>query len=1120
MSRIPPNLRPWVAGSSPARPIPGAWAALTLVLGTLLALAPPAAAHLSIIRQGRESRGGIEAGDMMGIALAAGDFNGDGYDDVAMGASGEDVNGEGADAGAVIVNFGSTFGITHVGAQLLTAGSIGQTGQAGAGFGRALAAADFNHDGYDDLAIGAPFHDLNGQANAGRFYVVYGSAAGLQSSSVVFDETSAGGGIEAGDEFGRSFAVGNFDGDPVGWADLAVGAPGEDGGAGAVAVNYLGGFFGLTSGVATFLKQSTLGGVNTPGDRFGQALAAGNLVGTSHDDLAIGAPYHDNALADLGGVYVVRGSASGLSASAPLFYDPAWILGPLHSSTYFGAALAVGQFFSGAYRSLAIGEPGRTVNGLANAGRVLVAKGGASALDFSAGVLRILTENSGGSGTVEANDRFGDALAAGDFYNLDGYDDVAVGAFQDGLGVGVGLGQFQIFPGGSTGPSGAGWSGFNQGTCNEPAESGDWFGHSIAYGRFDATGKGGFAVGAPLEDYESTYPGENLFLANAGMVHIIAPWRQAFGLTCKRSTAWDCEGNLVFSQKPFDKVTVASTTKILTVLIACERTQLPSNHPDYVSINTLYTVPQWVADNIGGSQVPLIAGEVMSLQNLMWTCMMVSGNDAAHAIADLLGSGPDYTARVADFVAEMNQRAAAIGMSFSHFSNPPGFDNSVIGTLGENYSTAEEMARLGREAMRNSLFRQIVGTKSLTITRVVPGPNFQWSCGNFINNVLNGVNYANGIKGGSTGSAGITGVYSARPPASIDNAIMDEFGCPAKTAANAQKLLQLGMNECGVFVPMPLLEDEDKIYFAWGNLTTQRGFATGSTAELRVGPTLEDVLLDLYRQTGTGPASAELDFCRNSEVFIEPGTANTFGVSPFSSHTGIKILNMGEAAARIRVTLPNQADPADYTIPAGEFVLIPGYTAPAGGMASFPWTIENQATGGDPLHLGVEECYAVQLPAIPDPDVRPFYTARLIRRGDFANDQCSFQLVGQDPSAGSELFLAMHSPSAPVVAVGDPRHTPDDGALLRLLPASPNPFRDRTRLVFDLRNPARVALSVFDLQGRRVRSFPEEALPAGRWAVEWDGRADDGRPLPNAAYFYRATADGRDAGSGTVIRMR
>src|SRR5258705_549730 len=447
MSRLPLPLRPRCTRRAPRRRRASPLLALALLLATLSGIAAPTAAHLSIIRQGPESRGAIEAGDYMGLGLAAGDFNGDGYDDIAMGAPGEDVNGEGADAGAVIIDFGSHFGITQVGAQLLTAGSLGQTGQAGAHFGQALAAGDFNHDGFDDLVIGAPLYDLAGHSNAGRFYVVYGSAGGLLASSVVFDESSAGGAIETGDEFGRSFAVGNFDGDASGIDDLAVGAPGEDNNAGAVAVNYMGGpLFGLTAGVATFFKQSTLGGINTPGDRFGESIAAGNLVGSSHDDLAIGAPYQGGSLfAALGAGWVVKGSGSAPTAGR-----------------------------AGPHPAYPAGAPPR---------------------------------------------------------------------------------RCRVSPGGASARRGAGWAGFTEGPGNEPAEPGDEFGTTIAFGRFDATGKGGFAVSAPYEDYEDNFPWGNVYLADIGMVHIIAPWRQAFGLTCKRSTTWDCEGNPVFSQRPFDKIT-------------------------------------------------------------------------------------------------------------------------------------------------------------------------------------------------------------------------------------------------------------------------------------------------------------------------------------------------------------------------------------------------------------------------------------------------------------------------------------------------------------------------------------------------------------------------------------
>lgn len=86
----------------------------------MIALLAPAVAeaHLSIIRQGPESAGALEAGDQFGFSVAVGDFNGDGYDDLATGAPDENY-GTTENAGSVIINWGSEFGLTHVGAEFL-----------------------------------------------------------------------------------------------------------------------------------------------------------------------------------------------------------------------------------------------------------------------------------------------------------------------------------------------------------------------------------------------------------------------------------------------------------------------------------------------------------------------------------------------------------------------------------------------------------------------------------------------------------------------------------------------------------------------------------------------------------------------------------------------------------------------------------------------------------------------------------------------------------------------------------------------------------------------------------------------------------------------------------------
>src|SRR5437867_7260250 len=160
------------------------------------------------------------------------DYNGDGYTDLAVGAAFEDLNGE--SAGAVNVIYGSPTGglsATYLPNQLWSQSVPGVKDLAKAvdRFGRTLASADFNHDGYTDLAIAAPRDDIDGTVNAGGVNVLYGSSHGLVVDGNQFWHRGSPGikGINTPspdhDNFGMVMAVGDFNGDR--YYDLAITSP-------------------------------------------------------------------------------------------------------------------------------------------------------------------------------------------------------------------------------------------------------------------------------------------------------------------------------------------------------------------------------------------------------------------------------------------------------------------------------------------------------------------------------------------------------------------------------------------------------------------------------------------------------------------------------------------------------------------------------------------------------------------------------------------------------------------------------------------------------------------------------------------------------------------------------
>jgi len=190
-----------------------------------------------------------------------------------------------------------------------------QTDYGGAGngaddhFGTSLAAGDFDHDGFADLACGAPGknHGAGSPDDSGRVYVVYGRETGPDFFRIdlIGEDEWAADAPQAGEIFGSALAVGDVDGD--GFDDLLSGAPGE--GATDVGRVYLkrGSVLGLISANNAEFTQTFLGGTNGDDDQRGNVLATGDIDGDGVVEIALGVPDKDVGTAtDAGMVYVTR----------------------------------------------------------------------------------------------------------------------------------------------------------------------------------------------------------------------------------------------------------------------------------------------------------------------------------------------------------------------------------------------------------------------------------------------------------------------------------------------------------------------------------------------------------------------------------------------------------------------------------------------------------------------------------------------------------------------------------------------------------------------------------------------------------------------------------------------
>ncbi|MFI1015053.1 VCBS repeat-containing protein [Streptomyces sp. NPDC020965] len=416
----------------------------------------------------------------------ASDFNGDGYGDLVVNQNAGTVGGK-AEAGAVVVLYGSKDGVNPAKRQVITQNTPGVPGTAEGydRFGAQTVSGDYDADGYTDLAISASGEDITFgttyRRNAGQLAVVWGGKKGLtqHGATTVKQTTPTGADVRRG----SSLAAGDFNGDgrtDLATADYSAGRGGEV-------------LYGPISRTGT--PKSTINlGLKEGGVGVHTALDAGDLTGDGISDLVVqvfsGRGEHINLSTR---IELQRGTKKGLVRIGKLTdAKDKWLVN-------WGATddhLAVGDVNKDGHADIALGRE-MTTGYPQRSGEVTVVFGGPQGQSTSRAPQVITQDTFGVPDISEHDDYFGAAVAMGDT-NADGYADLAVGAPTESIDDKQHAGQVTTILGGGKGLSSEGARLYHQGTPGMPTAPAayDFFGSAVKLVDLNGDRRADLAVGS------------------------------------------------------------------------------------------------------------------------------------------------------------------------------------------------------------------------------------------------------------------------------------------------------------------------------------------------------------------------------------------------------------------------------------------------------------------------------------------------------------------------------------------------------------------------------------------------------------------------------------------------